>query len=57
MFPISLFDSWIKSVWGAIGWIPIVPIALLLLGTYTVFWITTYIYLLYRKVVENDENA
>lgn len=55
LIPTVLFDSWVKSVWAAIDWMPIVPVALLLLGTFTVFWTSTYIYLLYRKVVDAND--
>jgi hypothetical protein len=57
MIPIILFDGWIKTVWTAIAWFPLVPIVLLFLSTYTVFWVSTYIYLLYRKVVDANEPA
>lgn len=57
LIPIVLLDSWLKGVWTAVEWVPIVPIALLLLSTYTVFWTSTYIYLLYRKVVDANDPA
>lgn len=56
MIPMILFDSWIKGVWSAIEWIPIVPIVLLVLTSITVIWISSYIYLLYRKVVADGAN-
>ncbi len=37
-----------------ISWLPLVPIAMLLLSTATLMWIATYIYMLYRKVVDDD---
>jgi hypothetical protein len=55
--PVILFDGWIKSVWPTIAWLPIIPVLLLLIGTYTVFWTSVYIYLLYRKVVDANEPA
>jgi len=54
MVPIILFDAWLKSVWGAIAWMPAVPFALLLVTTLSIVWIAGYIYLLYRKVVDDD---
>lgn len=57
LIPIVLLDSWVKGVWTAIEWMPIVPVALLLLSTYTVFWTSSYIYLLYRKVVDANDPA
>lgn len=52
--PVILFDGWLKSVWQAIAWMPIVPVLLLLLGSVTIVWVASYIYLLYRRIVEDD---
>jgi hypothetical protein len=49
-----LFDAWLKGVFPAINWLPIVPIALLTLGTATVVWSASYIYLLYRRIIDDD---
>ncbi len=54
LIPMILLDSWIKSLIPAIDWLPIIPVVLLLMGSATVVWSATYIYLLYRKVVEHD---
>jgi len=56
MIPMILFDSWIKGIWSAIEWIPIVPVVLLILTSITVIWASSYIYLLYRKVVADGAN-
>lgn len=56
MIPIILLDSWIKGVWSAISWVPTIPLILLALGALTIVWVSSYIYLLYRKVVA-DESA
>jgi len=56
MVPIILLDTWLKGIWPAIGWIPTVPIALLVMTSLTTIWSASYIYLLYRKVVEDDAN-
>lgn len=53
MIPMILFDSWIKEVWSSIKWLPIVPISILVMTSVTVIWVSTYIYLLYRKVVDD----
>ena len=55
MIPIILFDAWLKGVWPAVNWLPIVPAALLACSSASVVWIASYVYLLYRKVV--DDNA
>ncbi len=56
MIPVISFDSWIKSIWGAISSFPTVPLALLILGAVTIIWISSYVYLLYRKVVDDESN-
>ena len=54
MIPIIMFDGWIKSVWTAISWMPIVPVVLLVLAATTIIWVSSYVYLFYRKVVADD---
>ena len=54
MVPIILFDGWIKSVFVQIEWLPIVPVFLLILATLSIIWSCTYVYLLYRKMVDDD---
>jgi len=52
MIPIILIDMGIKNLWPAVEWMPIVPIALLLWSAISTVWMATYVYLLYRKVVD-----
>lgn len=52
--PIILLDAWLKSVWAAIAWLPVVPLMLLVLGSLAVIWVASYVYLLYRKIVDDD---
>ncbi len=54
LIPIILLDGWLKSVAPAINWLPIVPAFVVIVGTFSVFWMSTYIYLLYRKVVDHE---
>lgn len=54
LIPVILLDGWLKGVWPQIEWIPIVPVVILLLGTLAVMWSSSYVYLLYRKVVDDD---
>lgn len=54
MVPVILFDAWLKGVWSAIQWLPIVPLGLLVMGSASTVWAASYIYLLYRKVVDDD---
>ena len=54
MIPTIVFDSWIKSVFKQIAGWPIVPVVFMLLATFLIIWAASYIYLLYRKVVDDD---
>lgn len=54
MIPIILFDAWLKGLWQPIEWLPIVPVSLLVCSSVSVVWIASYVYLLYRKVVDDD---
>ena len=54
MVPLIIFDTWLKGLWPAISWLPIVPFALLIMSSLTVVVTASYIYLFYRKVVEDD---
>ncbi len=56
MIPAILFDGWIKGVWPVIAWLPIIPVFLLALGSLTVVWFSSYVYLLYRKVVDDESD-
>lgn len=54
MIPVILFDAWLKGIFPVINWLPLVPIVLLALGTVTVVWSASYIYLLYRRIIDDD---
>lgn len=54
MIPVILFDSWLTSVAPNTAAIPIVPYMLLILGSLTVLFMASYVYMLYRKVVDDD---
>ena len=54
MIPFIIFDAWVKKVLPAIADWPIVPIALLVMGSLTIVWLASYMYVLYRKVVDDD---
>lgn len=54
MIPIIIFDTWLKSVWSAVAGVPIIPLVLLAMGSVTIVWAASYVYLLYRKVVDDD---
>lgn len=56
LIPVILIDLWLKSVWPFFASVPLVPVVLAMLGTISVIWISGYVYLLYRKVVDDLKN-
>lgn len=52
--PLILLDTWLKGMLPAIEWLPVVPAALLGMASLSVVWSSGYLYLLYRKVVDDD---
>lgn len=54
MVPLIIFDIWLKSVWTQIDWIPSIPLLIVLLSSLSIIWAASYVYLLYRKVIDND---
>lgn len=54
MTPIVLFDSWLRSMWQWYEIVPLAPICATVLGACMTVWASSYIYLLYRKVVDDD---
>jgi hypothetical protein len=54
MIPVILFDAWLKGLLPALDWLPLVPLSLLVVSSMTIVWSASYVYLLYRKVVDDD---
>lgn len=54
VIPIILFDDWLKKAVPAVTWLPIVPLVIIALGSLTLVYATSYIYLLYRRIVDDD---
>lgn len=54
MIPVILFDSWIKSVLPAISWLPLVPTIVMVMSALTLIWTSSYVYVLYRRVVDDS---
>ena len=55
MIPAILVDIWLKDLWPALSGLPIVPVVLAVLGAVSIVWISAYVYLLYRKVVDESK--
>lgn len=56
VLPFVLFDRWIKSLMPMLEPVPLIPVAVSILSSCIVVWSAAYIYILYRKVVEDDSN-
>lgn len=56
MVPVVLLDGWLASStdWSWLDWVPVVPFIASILGSATAVWMASYIYMLYRKVVDDD---
>jgi hypothetical protein len=54
VIPIILFDSWIKSLLPIINWLPLVPLTVIAMGALTLVFASSYVYLLYRRIVDDD---
>ncbi len=54
VIPIILFDSWIKQLLPSINWFPLVPLVIIGLSAITLVYVTSYIYLFYRRIVDDD---
>lgn len=54
MLPVIIFDTWMKSMIAWLEWLPLVPIVLLLMSALGIVWGAAYVYILYRKVVDDD---
>ncbi len=54
LIPTILAESWLRSLWSGFGWLNFTPVVLLLLTSASAVWMASYVYLLYRKVVDDD---
>ena len=54
MIPVILIDNGLKSIWPAYTTVPTVPFVLAVISTLSIIWISSYVYLLYRKVVDGS---
>lgn len=54
MIPVVILDTWLQSMFDWVVAVPWVPVVASFLGAATVVWLSSYVYLLYRKVVDDD---
>lgn len=55
LLPAVLIESWLRTYWPWLENVPVIPVLISVLTTAAALWCTSYVYLLYRKVVENAE--
>jgi hypothetical protein len=54
LIPLILIDEGLKSIWPMYANVPTVPFVLAVLSTVSIIWVSSYVYLLYRKVVDGS---
>lgn len=54
VIPIIIFDEWLKQLVPAVEWLPIVPLSIMTMAAVTLVFVSSYIYLLYRRIVDDD---
>jgi len=54
MLPLILLATWLTSIWPFLTNVPIVPFVLMLFTVCSFVWSACYVYLLYRKVIDDD---
>lgn len=57
MLPLILLDLWLKSIWSWTEGIPFIPLALLLMTTFSAVYATAYLYLFYRHLLNFDDET
>lgn len=53
MVPLILLTTWLQTSLTQTSWIPIVPVGLTAMSTATVVFVSSYVYLLYRGIVDD----
>lgn len=53
MVPLILLDAWLKNIWPWFQWFPLIPILLLVVASLSIVWLSAYMYIFYRKVVDD----
>lgn len=54
MIPLIMLDDWLNGIWSWFGNVPFIPIMILVMTTLTLIWSSSYLYLLFRKIADND---
>lgn len=54
LIPVIMVDAGLKAWLPAVEWLPIVPIAVMIVSSMSFMWLASYCYLLYRRIVDDD---
>jgi hypothetical protein len=54
MIPLILLVTWLTSLWSGMSNISVMPFTAAIMSALTIVWISAYVYLLYRKVVDDS---
>ncbi len=54
LIPIIMLDTGLKDIWPVIAWLPTIPVVVLVLSCLSFIWVASYVYLLYRGIVDDD---
>lgn len=57
MLPLILLDLWLKDIWAWTEGIPFISLMLLLMSVFSAVYITTYLYLFYRHMLNFDDET
>lgn len=54
VIPLVLLDTAISDAWQVFAQVPVLPFTVALMSAMTIVWFSGYVYLLYRRIVEDD---
>lgn len=53
MIPLVLLTTWLTSIWSGMSSVPLMPFMAAFMSAASIVWVASYVYLLYRKVVDD----
>lgn len=54
LFPMIALEAWLSNFWSFLDKIPLVPLIILILTIVSLLWTSSYIYLFYRRVIDDE---
>lgn len=52
--PLMFLDAWARSQWGWLQSVPVIPYIMMVIIAVGSVWLSSYVYLLYRRIVDHD---